>query len=756
MIQRIPFILFLLLVTFTGSAQTISLIEYEGWLESAFVSWQPDEEADSYHVYLRGEDLARQAIDEPLIRSYGSYFRADIPGLKAGNYVLEVVPVYKDVEGQSIATPELQVISHDRTGFAFSNNRTPGAYMADGTLKDNAVVLYLTENNKNSISLEVAGANSNPCVGIQAILEGFKKGKDMRPLNVRMIGQITDPAYTDKGDLVIENGNNATGSITFEGIGNDAVADGWGIRVKNASNIEIRNIGFMNTDSDEGDDLGLQQNNEYIWVHHCDFFYGNAGGDADQAKGDGALDCKKSTWVTFSYNHFWDTGKSNLLGLSEGSTTGWYITYHHNWYDHSDSRHPRVRYYSAHVYNNYYDGIAKYGVGATNGSSVFVEGNYFRNCKYPMLISMQGSDVYDEAANSNDYSDMPTFSKEDGGIIKAFNNFMAGEKRFVAYNDPAFPASQNDFDAFVASERENKIESTVKTVYGGNSYNNFDTNTELMYDYTAETPEAARETVIKYAGRMHGGDFTWTFNNAVDDAAYTVNTALKNALLSYQTKLEAVQGDSIPNDDDSDDPDEPVDESDMIHNFTTAGLSSSFYSISGNLSDSKGTVHYNELTLTHCLKIESATSISFTTTQEASLTLVFNEDFSGSIKINGENHQAVNGIVSITLAAGTCEISKADVANLYYIAVVYDTSSTADSKLSTLKLYPNPAGAFINISGDEELTLVTFYTMQGKLVKKITPLNRTIDITDLKAGSYLVRIESKGAISQQLIMKSRK
>ena len=113
----------------------------------------------------------------------------------------------------------------------------------------------------------------------------------------------------------------------------------------------------MLCDSDEGDDVGLQQGNDHIWVHNCDMFYGNAGGDADQAKGDGALDCKKSTYVTFSYNHFWDNGKCNLLGLSEGTTEGLYITYHHNWYDHSDSRHPRVRYYSAHVYNNYYDGM---------------------------------------------------------------------------------------------------------------------------------------------------------------------------------------------------------------------------------------------------------------------------------------------------------------------------------------------------------------------------------------------------------------
>jgi pectate lyase len=125
-------------------------------------------------------------------------------------------------------------------------------------------------------------------------------------------------------------------------IGSDAVINGWGIRIKNATNIEVRNLAFMLTDADEGDNLSLQQDNTYIWAHNNDLFYGKPGSDADQIKGDGALDAKKSTYITFSYNHFWDNGKSSLLGLSENTTAGLYITYHHNWFDHSDSRHPRV------------------------------------------------------------------------------------------------------------------------------------------------------------------------------------------------------------------------------------------------------------------------------------------------------------------------------------------------------------------------------------------------------------------------------
>lgn len=523
-------------------AQTVTIKEAAGWLETAHVSWQVSGKADGYNVYCIGESGVSQKLDNPLIRSYGTYWRADAIGLMAGKYTLKVVPVVAGKEGAAATTSPLTVAAHDRAGFAFSGGRVPGAYDLDGVPVAGAAVVYVTEKTKNTVSLTVAGASANPCVGLQTILDAYKKGKDARPLIVRLVGQIKDPSYLLGGDAVIENNNLSTGRITLEGVGDDAVADGWGIRLKNASNVEVRNIGIMNVNSGEGDNIGLQQNNDHVWIHNNDFFYGDAGSDADQVKGDGALDCKKSSWVTFSYNHFWDNGKSNLLGLSEGTTSGLYVTYHHNWYDHSDSRHPRVRYYSAHVYNNYYDGIAKYGAGSTLGSSVFMEANHFRNCKYPMLTSMQGSDVWNEALKANDYKNMGTFSGEDGGTIKAWNNSMEGQKRFVAYGSKDFANSTVDFDAYVAASRSEKVPATVKSAYGANTYNNFDTDASVMYVYAVDEPAAAKTKVATYAGRVQGGDFKWSFDNARDDTSYAVDTKLKAALVGYATSLVCVQG----------------------------------------------------------------------------------------------------------------------------------------------------------------------------------------------------------------------
>ncbi|MFB9078288.1 T9SS type A sorting domain-containing protein [Flavobacterium procerum] len=825
-------LLYLAVFLLTAQLWSQSITETSGWLESAFVKWQPVSNAQTYNVYYTGGGLVDQKIDNELIRNYGTYFRADIPGLKAGSYTVKIKPVISGAEGTGTTSSSVTVKAHDRAGFAFSNSRVPGAYNTDGTPKSNAVILYITQQTKNTVSLNVTGASANPCVGLQTILDGYKKGKDTRPLIIRMIGQITDLSYMMNGDLVIENNNNAASYITLEGIGNDATADGWGIRVKNASNIEIRNIGIMNVDSGEGDNIGLQQDNDYVWVHNCDFFYGKPGGDADQIKGDGALDCKKSTYVTFSYNHFWDSGKSNLLGLSEGTTEGLYITYHHNWYDHSDSRHPRIRYYSAHVYNNYYDGNSKYGVGSTLGSSVFVEANFFRNCKYPMLTSMQGTDVYNGATG--------TFSSEDGGTIKAFNNTMSGQTRFVGYNATTYPV---EFDAYIASTRNETISNTIKSKKGAKTYNNFDTNSSVMYSYTPESPENAKTTVMQYAGRISGGDFQWTFNNAVDDTSDGVNIGLRDALNAYQTSLVAVQGGTNPpagnqtltstsntnqtvtsgtaigtivftwGGDATDatvtglpasglsfvknttaktitisgTPTANVTYSiattgtgtsanasgtitvtttgtpagDEIHNFTTSGKTSDFYTITGNLSTTKGTVTYNGLTLTQCLKVESSTSITFTTTQPSTLTLVFVEA-SGTIKVDNVDKTASNGIVTVSLAAGSHTITKKDTSNLFYMSTVYNTGNlkTADSGSlfqteEKVLLHPNPVSSTLYLTDNtQKVEHIEIFNLLGVLVKTVQRNTETIDLSNLPTGTYIAKIQtSTGVINQKIVKK---
>ncbi|MFA9378311.1 MAG: hypothetical protein ACERKZ_16440 [Lachnotalea sp.] len=97
---------------------------------------------------------------------------------------------------------------------------------------------------------------------------------------------------------------------------------------------------------------------------------------------------------------------------------------------------------------------------------------------------------------------------------------------------------------------------------------------------------------------------------------------------------------------------------------------SDFLTITGNLSTSKGTVSYNDLTLTTALKIESSTNISFTTSAASTLTLVFNADCNKNINVDGNSYSISNGVLTMELASGAHTITKADAINLYYMSVV--------------------------------------------------------------------------------------
>lgn len=535
--NRILFSLLLMLFAVSSRA-AVSITGQCGWFESAYVTWQKNAGLE-YNVYVSptASDSWTQ-LDDELVREYPTYGRADAMGLKAGSYKFKVVPVQNgsEVASDAAVSEAVEVRAHDRSGFAHqkAGNDGIGAYNNDGTLKQNARVVYVWADNAKTVSLDVAKNAKGETVtytGLQQIIYGYQKGDangsyEKRPLCVRIIGTIKDTdmdAFGSSAEGLQIKGQKAYGpmNITIEGVGNDAAIWGFGILIRNAAKVELRNFGiYLCMD----DCVSIDTDNAMIWVHNIDFFYGNTGGDADQAKGDGALDFKgDSQYCTFSYNHFYDTGKSNLGGLSESGDN--FMTLHHNWYDHSDSRHPRIRRMSMHIYNNYFDGNSKYGVGMTTGGSAFVENNYFRNCKYPMLISLQGSDIrYGKG----------TFSSEPGGIIKSFGNIIVNPAQYVTYQQ-----NQTEFDAWEATSRDAQVPSTVVCKSGNTSYNNFDTNSSIMYSYT---PDAAADVpaILKGqygAGRMQHGDFTWTFNNSVQDMNYGVISELKTALQNYKSTL---------------------------------------------------------------------------------------------------------------------------------------------------------------------------------------------------------------------------
>ncbi|MBQ3774237.1 MAG: hypothetical protein II833_07610, partial [Pseudobutyrivibrio sp.] len=198
-------------VTATAAVSAPVVTGAGGWLESAYVTWNASGDASGYNVYVNGDNGAVQ-LDDELIRLYsgdaGQYYRADAMGLAAGNYSFTVVPVEDGQEqaDQAVSTDSVYVQNHDRSGFAFVNGSSNGAYNSDGTLRSDAVVLYITKDTKDTVTMDVvtnAKGATTAGTGLQNILNLYKKGYDSRPLDVRFVGQITDFATMEGGDIVI-------------------------------------------------------------------------------------------------------------------------------------------------------------------------------------------------------------------------------------------------------------------------------------------------------------------------------------------------------------------------------------------------------------------------------------------------------------------------------------------------------------------------------------------------------------------------
>jgi pectate lyase len=183
-----------------------------------------------------------------------------------------------------------------------------------------------------------------------------------------------------QGMLSMPDGmNDVHSDKTIIGLGTSSGLDGAGLNITDGNgNIIIRNLNFEDWPDDA---INVQDSAHHIWVDHNRFTTG----------GDGSVDVKRgSDFVTVSWNHT-SHDKNMLLGHDDdngGQDAGHLrVTYHHNWFDGSAERNPRVRFGNpVHVFNNYMDNNEVYGVASTVDAGVLVEGNYFENVPQPTAV----------------------------------------------------------------------------------------------------------------------------------------------------------------------------------------------------------------------------------------------------------------------------------------------------------------------------------------------------------------------------------
>jgi pectate lyase len=229
------------------------------------------------------------------------------------------------------------------------------------------------------------GGAGGPTVQVDTAAELLSSIATAGPLTVCVVGTITLPAgmYDVTSDKSII-GVGATAGITGGGLNIGLpVSEVTSPPANAVHNVIIQNLTFRGASDDS---INVQMFSHHVWIDHNDLAQGY----------DGLIDIKRgSSLVTVSWNHNHHHTKNMLLGHDDANgaqdTGRLKVTYHHNWFDATPQRNPRVRFGEpVHVYNNYYFYNTDTGVACQNTGGCLVEGNYFEDVEEPVTNTYAG------------------------------------------------------------------------------------------------------------------------------------------------------------------------------------------------------------------------------------------------------------------------------------------------------------------------------------------------------------------------------
>ncbi len=489
----------------------LALTDAEGLQENAYVTFSAytldSTTATDYQVYLDNKALDSKSV---YLTKSGSTYKAYIFGIKAGNHTVNVAPIIDDeaIEAAKSEDTTIAIEAYDRSGYAhFGTTEGVGAYNNDGTLKDNAVVIYVTNATKNTVKATLGGSTYT---GLVNILKNLSKSSN--PVVIRLLDEIqttqfneinfTSDAQTSallaeqaaslggnysgySAANIIKNGWNSysndiangitelTGlssnvsyssgefdttwnmcsisgakNVTLEGVGTSAGIFQWGMTWSKCDSIEVKNLTFSDYTEDACSfEAGSVTANGNYWIHNNTFNRGKNNWDfsyeQDKHYGDGATDFKKCHNITSSYNVFNNCKKTGLIGGSNSQLT-MSVTFHHNFYNTVGSRLPLGRQANMHIYNNYYYNCSTCQDIRAN-AFVLSEANYFEGCENPQKVT--------------------TDSTYTGTVIKSYNDYLTG---------------CGSSAATVVTDRTTTLEGNCKPD-GSTNYTNFDTNSSQFY-----------------------------------------------------------------------------------------------------------------------------------------------------------------------------------------------------------------------------------------------------------------------------------
>ncbi|MBQ9124262.1 MAG: hypothetical protein IJY14_01100 [Acholeplasmatales bacterium] len=185
-----------------------------------------DINAFRYNIYYKKNNDEYQKLDTNLIFKENGLVTCEIPGLSSGSYSIKIEAIIKS-NTYVKEVNNILVSSLDRSGYAhFNNSDGIGAYKNDGTLKDDTIILYLTNENKNTLTQTFQGVKYT---GIVNILNNLNKSN--KPVLIRVIGKITTNQWNYKEVIPRLTDNSNLDSNHFE----NTFSNEYGENIENLS-----------------------------------------------------------------------------------------------------------------------------------------------------------------------------------------------------------------------------------------------------------------------------------------------------------------------------------------------------------------------------------------------------------------------------------------------------------------------------------------------------------------------------------------
>lgn len=519
----------------TGALENVE--EYGAYEESMYVVMQDDVTADLKVTYNAAGSNSVTAVPSELIRTVNGATRVDIVGVSAGTYDINL-----SIGGTNFTLGDIEVEAYDRSGYAHFDPDAPndmyangiGAYENDGTLKDGALVIYLTEENKNDISnsayvydeetdsytkADITGIMQQGKYSIGYFLNNRQYASADRSkygvwaaslkygaVDVRVVGKVSAEvsgtmdssiegltAYdsTDFGGSVGDSGRMARMvnpfNLTIEGIGEDASIYGWGVHfiandysvsnnfgVKSGESFEVRNIIFDRYPEDAVGMEGVQEGTSItVPVQRC-WIHNNVfyPGYCYQVPAGESDKAEGDGSCDFKRGYWYTFSYNYMEGCHKTNLIG-----------SSDSS----LQYNITFHHNWWNNVMA-RQPLTRQANVHYYNNYISGATDYVISPRANCFLF---AEGNFFYNCKNVVKPDDGTVKFWNNTLLGCYEGV-------PTQVSGRDEVVSNKCKDPTTNT--------DYSRFETNPDLFYDAEgklATDSVTARKVVMQKAG-VHG------------------------------------------------------------------------------------------------------------------------------------------------------------------------------------------------------------------------------------------------------------